>query len=310
MHFHRIAGQFYNRPLLLLPSAAEVISSLILNRMRAGGRGPDLHDRAGATTVQFDSARKGDGSTEVHASRASRFYGEYAVDSGTRRPTPYRRTAQGTALIDLVGEFVNRGAWIGADSGLISYEGFRFQLLSAAADPKVRNILLDIESPGGEAVGAFEAAALVREVNREKPVVALVNGMAASAAYAIASGARAIVTLPSGIAGSIGVVMMHLDFSTYLENEGIRPTLIFAGARKVDGNPFEPLPEDVRAQFEREVMNYYDQFVATVVAGRRGVGDKSVRATEAGIFIGKAAVDAKLADDVGTFEEVLEEMSA
>lgn len=312
MHLHRIAGQFYNRPLMVLPSTANVISTFLLSeiRARAGGRG-GLQSDGGSQMQGFRAIERADGTVEYHAARASRFYGDYPVDSDAGgRPKPYRRTVQGTALITLVGEFVNRGAWIGADSGLISYEGLRYQLVTAVQDPRVRNILLDIESPGGEAIGAFEAAEMVREVSKVKPVVALVNGMVASAAYAIASGARAIVTLPTGISGSIGVVMMHLDFSKWLEEEGIKPTLIFAGAHKVDGNPFEALPEDVKAAFQREVMGFYDQFVATVAAGRKGLGEKAIRGTEAAIFKGQEAIDAGLADDIGTFEEVLAELSA
>ena len=312
MQLHRIAGRFYNSPLLLSRSSANVISAFLLSevRARAGSRGGSESD-SGSQMQGFNVVQRQDGSVEYHAARASRFYGDYPVDSDAAgRPKPYRRTAQGTAIVTLVGEFVNRGAWIGADSGLISYEGYRYQMVTAAHDPRTRNILLDIESPGGEAIGAFEAAALTREVAAVKPVVALVNGMACSAAYAIASGARSIVTLPTGISGSIGVVMMHLDFSKYLEIEGIKPTMIFAGAQKVDGNPFEALPEDVRARFEREVMGFYDQFVETVAAGRKGLNEKAIRATEAGIFKGQEAIEAGLADDIGTFEDVLSEMSA
>ncbi|MEX0745684.1 MAG: S49 family peptidase [Phycisphaeraceae bacterium] len=226
-----------------------------------------------------------------------------------RGPAPFRLTNEGTAIITLVGEFVNRGAWIGASSGLISYEGFKHQIEQAARDPRVRNILLDMESPGGEAVGCFEAAAMVRDAAKVKPVVALVNGMAASAAYALASGATRVIAAPTGISGSIGVVMLHLDFSQLLSAEGIKPTLIFAGAHKVDGNPFEPLPEAVRADFQREIDSFYDQFVGTVAAGRAGLDEKEIRATEARVYKGAAAVDAGLADAVGTFEDVLAAMA-
>jgi signal peptide peptidase SppA len=204
---------------------------------------------------------------------------------------------------------LNRGAWVGASSGLISYEGFKVQVAAAARDPNTKAILLDLESPGGEAIGAFEAAAAVREAAKSKTVVAVANGMAASAAYAIASAASRVVVPPTGMVGSIGVVMMHLDFSKYLEGEGVKPTLIFAGAHKVDGNPYEPLPESVRAEWQQEVDSFYQQFVATVAAGRRGLSDQGIRSTEARMFKGDAAVAAGLADSVGTFEEVLADLS-
>jgi signal peptide peptidase SppA len=177
-----------------------------------------------------------------------------------------------------------------------------------AADPKVKSVILDIESPGGEAVGAFEAAAAVSALAAVKPVIAVVNGMAASAAYALASGASKIVTTPSGVSGSIGVVLMHADFSRAMDKAGVTPTLIFAGAHKVDGNPFEPLPDAVRADLQREVEQYYSEFVSTVAAGRR-MAPASVRATEARVYIGQEAVDAGLADSLGTFESVLSDLS-
>jgi ClpP class serine protease len=138
----------------------------------------------------------------------------------------------------------------------------------------------------------------------------VVNGMTASAAYAIASGARRIVTMPTGISGSIGVVLMHLDIAKALENEGLKPTLIFAGEHKIDGNPFEALPSDVRAELQREVSSFYDQFLETVALGRASLSEQRARATQARVYKGQDAVEAGLADAVGTFEDVLDELSA
>jgi hypothetical protein len=103
--------------------------------------------------------------------------------------------------------------------------------------------------------------------------------------------------------------MLHADMSRRLDKEGITPTLIFAGAHKVDGNPFAPLPESVREDFQREVNQFYDLFVETVAAGRRGMSPAAIRGTEARVFIGADAVAAGLADSLGTFEEVLAELS-
>ncbi|WP_440640270.1 S49 family peptidase [Bradyrhizobium sp. PUT101] len=305
--YHRIAAQFYNRPLLLAPAAAETISAFLMSRVGAGPRSAAMNDDSGSSVELFRPTQTEAGA-EVHRGRASRFYGQTALDD-SGRPQPFRRTQDGVGIITLVGEFVNRGAWVGASSGLVSYEGFKVQMAAAARDPNTRAIILDIESPGGEAVGAFEAAAAVRDAAKLKTVVAVPNGMAASAAYAIASGASRIVVPPTGLAGSIGVVMMHLDFSKYLQEEGIKPTLIFAGAHKVDGNPYEALPDSVRAEWQQEVDDFYQQFVSTVAAGRSGLTEQRIRATEARVLKGEAAVAAGLADSVGTFEEVLADLS-
>lgn len=306
--YHRIAARFYNRPLLLAPSTAETISAFLLSRVGAGPRGGADDNDSAKTSQAFQAEPREDGSLVYHSPRASRFVAEWALDENGR-PLPFRRTADGSGVITIVGELVNRGAWIGASSGLVSYEGLKHQLAQAAADLKTKAIVLDIESPGGEAVGAFEAAAAVRAAAKIKPVVAIVNGMAASAGYALASGAPRIVTMPTGISGSIGVVMAHLDYSKYLAEEGVKPTLIFAGAHKVDGNPFEALPEAVRAEMQREVDAFYSKFVDTVVEGRRGLSAEAVRSTEARVFLGEEAVRAGLADSVGTLESVLEELS-
>lgn len=314
MQLHRVAGRFFSRPLLLAPGSAETISAFLLSRLSgpaAGGGLAGIEHDAGESREVFPAAVRGDGTAEVHSPRASRFYGEFPMsEDGSRRPLPFRRTAEGVANITLVGEWVNRGGYVGASSGLISYEGFKVQMLAAAADPRTKAILLDLESPGGEAVGAFEAAEVVRQVAKVKPVTAVVNGMAASAAYAIASAANRIVSIPTGISGSIGVVLMHLDVSEYLKAEGMKPTFIFAGAHKVDGNPYEPLPEGVRTDLQREVEGFYVKFVETVAKGRQGLDEKAIRATEARCFMGEEAVAAGLVDAIGTFEEVLADLSA
>jgi signal peptide peptidase SppA len=306
IEYRHVVSRFFNQPLLLERAQAASIGSFLLSRMsdlRAGKGRMSSENDAGETRQYFEAVRRADGSVEAHSPRVSRFYGDYprAADGS---PLPYRRTADGAAIMTLIGEWVNRGAWVGASSGLISYEGFTYQMRMAAADPQVTRIILDMESPGGEAVGCFEAAAVVREVAKNKPVTVVVNGMAASAAYAIASGASRIVTLPTGLSGSVGVVLMHLDYSQWLENEGVKPTLVFAGDHKVDGNPFEPLPAAVREDMQAGVDSFYRQFVETVAAGRK-MSAAAVRNTQARVFNGQDAVAAGLADAVGTFEDVL-----
>ncbi len=310
---HRIAGQFYNRPLLLTPQAADTISNVLLSRL--GDRGLQLgggaggEDTAQTTTTLFPATVGPNGTVQVHTPQASRFYGEVAR-SEDGAPMPFRRTAEGVAIITLVGEWVNRGGYVGASSGVISYEGFKYQLEVAARDPRTRAVLLDMESPRGEAVGAFEAAAAVRRLAQSKPVWAMVNGLAASAAYAIASAATRIISMPTGISGSIGVVLAHFDYSKMLENEGIKPTFIHAGANKVDANPYQALPAAVRDKLQAEVNTFYDLFVETVAAGRTSLTAKAIRDTEAGTFMGAEALELGLVDALGTFEGALAELSS
>lgn len=242
---------------------------------------------------------------------ANRFVGEDQVDRDNQgRPTRWRgyRMFGATAIVNVLGELVNRGAWLGASSGLISYEGLATQLRAAAADPRAKRILLDVNSPGGEAAGTTDIAALVRAIAAEKPVVAVANSMMCSSAYGLCSGATRIVTTDLGVVGSIGVVMMHADYSGALDKAGIAVTLIHEGEHKVDGNPFEALPEAVRDDFQAECAKYYAAFVDCVHAGRPALAKTAIRATEARTYLGREAVEHGLADDVGTFDEVLDDM--
>lgn len=276
----QIADRVLGRPLLIHPTKAEVIMHVLEGRLPMGG--------AGLAPLGPD---------------ASRFVGTSIGKDGRYRTY---RTDGSVAMISVIGSLVNRGAWIGANSGLTSYEGIAKQLSDAAADPAVKSIVLDLDSPGGEATGMFALAAKVREVAAEKRVVAVVNDMAASAAYGIASQASEIVVSPTSMVGSIGVVLTHLDRSGELAAKGVKPTLIFAGRHKVDGNPYGPLSEGVRADLQAEVAKFYDQFVGLVAQGR---GDRlteaEARATEARVFIGQEAIDRGLADRMASFDAVL-----
>ncbi len=303
----RIAERVINRPLMVHPDKLPIVLGVLQGRIPLGDVS-DLRRQAEANIAAMPEAAR----VAMLGPSASRFVGEGVERDSSGRAVaglPYKRTSDGIAIVTVTGSLINRGAWVGSSSGETSYEGIKFQVASAANDPKVRSILLDIESPGGEAVGAFEAADAIRSAAKQKPVTAVVNGMAASAAYALASAADKIVTTPTGLTGSIGVVMLHADYSRFLDAEGVTPTLIFAGSHKVDGNPFEPLSDAVRSDLQAEVDNFYALFVKTVSAGRKGMSASAIRGTEAKTFLGKEAVDRGLADSVGTFESALADIS-
>lgn len=305
----RIAERALNRPLLVHPDKLPIILDVLHGRIPLG----DVSEARRIAEAHIDAMPSAAQAVmRGPLPGASRFVGSVEDDdpqTGKKRMLPYRRTAEGIAVVTITGSLINRGAFIGASSGETSYEGIKYQVAAAAADPRATAIIVDIESPGGEAVGAFEAADIVRQAAKIKPVVAVVNGMAASAAYALASAATRIITTPTGLSGSIGVVMLHADYSRQLEAKGITPTLIFAGAHKVDGNPFEPLPPGVREDLQAEVDQFYAMFVKSVAAGRKGLSPAAIRATEARTFIGADAVKAGLADEVGSFESALADLT-
>lgn len=137
-----------------------------------------------------------------------------------------------------------------------------------AADPSIDTIILDIDSPGGMVTGTKEAADAVYAAAKKKQVIGLVNPLCASAAYWIASQCSRIVGVPSADVGSIGVFMCHYDCSAMLADAGIKPTYIFAGEYKVEGNSSEPLSEEGKAFYQSEVDQTYSDFINAVARGR------------------------------------------
>lgn len=305
----QIAERALNRPLMIHPDKLPIILGVLEGRLPIEATPKWL---AAAKSAAADLPEAAQATMFGPNPTASRFVGSQTDEdpvSGRRVTLPYRRTREGTAVIPVIGSLINRGPWLGSYSGETSYEGLKFQIGHAADDPRTTAILLDIDSPGGEAVGCFECAALIRQASTKKPVAAMVNGMAASAAYALASAANKIVVSETSVAGSIGVVMLHGDYSRKLDKEGITPTLIFAGAHKVDGHPFAPLPAGVKSDLQAEVDRFYSIFVQSVAQGRDRMTEKSIRATEARVYIGGDAVDIGLADELGTFETALADLN-
>lgn len=284
----RLSHRLLNTPLLIHPAKAEIILGA-------------LSGRIGLDASLFTADDVAD------APDASRFVGSARRADGT---SSMMRSADGVAIIPVLDTLVNRGAWLDSRSGLTSYEGIAAQLRAAGLDPDVRSVLLDISSPGGEAAGMAGLADMIRSVRQTKPVTAFVNDMAASAAYGIASAASEIVVSPTSTLGSIGVVMLHADRSGELAAQGVKPTLIYAGSHKVDGNPFEPLSDAVRADLQASVDAHYNQFLDTVAQGRGSkLTPDMARATEARTFIGAQAVAGGLADRIASFDEALTSLS-
>lgn len=222
-----------------------------------------------------------------------------------------RTTLPGTsdiAVIPIHGTLVKRTGGLEAASGLASYQDIGAQLDMALADPSVAGILLDVDSPGGEASGSFELARRIRAAGDSKPIWALANDGAFSAAYALASAAQRLVVTETGGVGSIGVIALHVDQSLRDAQEGYRYTALTAGRHKNDFSPHEPLDDAARGELQAEIDRLYAIFVGQV-ASFRGLPEAAVQATEAALYFGPHAVAAGLADAVGTLDATLAEFS-
>ncbi|MCP1852805.1 MULTISPECIES: S49 family peptidase [unclassified Bradyrhizobium] len=139
---------------------------------------------------------------------------------------------------------------------------------SLANDPSVDMIVLDINTPGGAVTGTQEAADAVYRAARKKTVVGIINPLCASAGYWIGSQCTKLVSVPSGDIGSIGVFMCHYDCSALMADNGIKPTFIYAGEYKTEGNSMEPLSDEAKAFYQSEVDQTYDDFLTAVARGR------------------------------------------
>jgi len=233
-----------------------------------------------------------------------------ATDMAIPMPAPRNQPANSTgiAVIPVQGTLVKRTLGLEAASGLTSYGEIQALLAAAISDPSVRGILLDIDSPGGETGGVFELAEFVRRAATVKPIWAIANDNAFSAAYAIGSAASRVIITRTGGVGSIGVIALHVDQSVADSKNGLRYTAITAGAHKSDYSPHEPLSSEAQARLQAEVNRLYDLFVAHV-ATMRPVSEDAVRTTEAGLYFGPEAIHAGLADSLMSFDEVLTEFN-
>jgi len=216
-----------------------------------------------------------------------------------------RKVSKNTTRIYTIpvhGSLVNRTHGLDAMSGLTTYDSIRNDF-HAAMESDSDAILFDIDSPGGEASGVMDLVDEIYEARGEKPIYAVANESAFSAAYAIASAADTILLSRTGHVGSIGVIAVHRDQSVANEKEGIKYTTVFKGDRKADYNPHKPLSPEAKSMLEEEVSDHYDLFVKTV-ARNRGIPEAQVKATQAALFMGDKAVANGLADDVLAFSDV------
>lgn len=221
----------------------------------------------------------------------------------------YEVTPDGVAIIPIFGTLVRRAYGLMAQSGLTTYTEIAQQFDAAVNDQSVRAILLDIDSPGGDAAGVFDLAEKIYAARATKPVWAIADEESFSAAYLLAAAAEKIYLPRTGGVGSIGVIAVHLDQSQADENDGLSYTAVFAGERKNDFTPHAPLSDPARTTLQTEINRVYEMFVQSV-ARMRGITPDSVKATEAGLFFGEAAIAARLADAIGTFDDALLDLAA
>ena len=232
----------------------------------------------------------------------------------TRHGSPPRRSGEraeaAIAVLPVFGPITYRPGLFSMIFGATTIKGLMRDLQDAMDEPRVRSILMPIDSPGGTVTGLIEVAAALRAARAKKRIVAAVDPFAASAAYWIAASTSEIVSIPSGEVGSVGVFGVHIDESAALEMAGIKTTLITSTPEKAEGNPFEPLSDDARADMQKTVDRVYQAFLSDVARGR-GIDVPTVREK----FGRGRLIDARRArvngmvDRIATFDQAVARLS-
>jgi signal peptide peptidase SppA len=203
---------------------------------------------------------------------------------------------------------MQRGSMMGnlsASSGT-SIQQFTQQFRQALADPAIKAIVLDVDSPGGTTAGCEELAAEILAARGKKPIIAVANCQMASAAFYIAAGADEIVASPSALVGSIGVYAAIRDESEALQKAGIKITLCTYGENKAEGNSSLPVTAKAIGHLQQLVDAAGGMFDAHV-AKARGVSGATVRSTygQGRMFDAQHAKQLGLIDRVESFDQTL-----
>ncbi|MDB6374474.1 S49 family peptidase [Photorhabdus bodei] len=282
MNLPHLAQRLFNTPLALHPRKAEVVMAA-------------LTDRFGITRINAMSDWDDDGSFSRNKNDAG-----YDV-------------VEGIAVIPIQGTLVQKLGSLRPYSGMTGYDGIRQSFLTALHDPEVAGICLDIDSPGGEVAGCFDLVDEIYAARGKKPIHAILSENAYSAAYALASAADKIYVPRTGGVGSIGVIVIHCDWSQRIKEDGLQVTIITYGDRKAESNPYVPLTEQARGAIQDDVDAMGKLFVSTV-ARNRGISEKTIRDTQAACFLAVEGVGLGLADEVITpdaaFRKLLSESGA
>lgn len=291
-----IIARAYDKPLLMDPSRAEVFFAYLSHRIKADEL-VSLETQMNRADMQkkIDSFKK----KELHVLGESQYFEddvqrEYAV-------------VNNIAVINVMGTLVNRSDWMDVMSGMTGYNHIASQVNAANADPMVGGIFFHADSGGGEVAGCFDCADIIAK--SEKPTAWFADEMSCSAAYALACGADAIYAPRTADIGSIGVLVAHQDISEQMKDAGVKITLIHSGAFKVDGNPYQALPEAVQERWQADIDDVRNMF-AGEVAKHRGLTIDSVLATEAAVYNGARALEMGLIDGVLSRDEAFQTFSA
>src|SRR5215470_8815252 len=227
-----------------------------------------------------------------------------------RKLTFWRVSALAIAVLAIAGSvwllmpgnrFSTPGAYIARIKvqGLIRGNQDRVEALGRLGRSAARAVIVHIDSPGGTTAGSEQLFDALRDLQSKKPMVVVVDGLAASGAYIAALSAEHIVAQETSLVGSIGVLFQYPNFTDVLKTIGIKVEEIKSSPLKAAPNGFEPTSPEARAAIESIVMDSYAWFKSLVQNRRHLEGEQLDRVADGRVFTGRQAFDLKLVDELG-----------
>lgn len=190
-------------------------------------------------------------------------------------------------------------------SGFISGDRRTLDLIRSLEDSRASAVMLRIDSPGGTTTGSEAVHEAVRRLAAKKPVVAVVDGLAASGGYIVALGSDRIVARQTSLVGSIGVLFQFPNLSKLMDTIGVKVEEVKSSPLKAAPNAFEPASPEAIAALRRVVEDNYDWF-KRLVRDRRHLNDPELAAVSDGrVHSGRQAIGLKLVDEIGGESEAI-----
>jgi len=230
-------------------------------------------------------------------------------DAMNRRATKFK-DVKGKVVVVPIHGFISHKATIWSAMGFeTSSETLAGWMDDLTSNSNVGAIVLDIDSPGGTVMGLSGVTDKIHGLRGKKPIIAVVNDLMASAAYFIGSAADEIVADPDSMTGCIGTIAVHTDYSKMLEGAGIDVTIFKSAKYKDEGNPYKPLSDDAKEEYQSMVDSYSDIFV-NAVARNRGVTASKVRSDfgQGRVLMADKAKLVGMVDRIATFNQVITDL--
>ena len=219
---------------------------------------------------------------------------------------PYSQVGS-IAIIPVRGLLVPEWSKDGPLWGVTGYNYIQAAVQEAHDASDINVTIMDVNSPGGFVSGVDDCVDLISDCSQReggKPIITFCQNILASAAYHIGSAGDEIISSPYCDIGSIGCFLVHMEVSQYMENVGFKPTIIYSGDKKVDGNPYEALSDRAREDLQADVDDIRQKF-ASNVARFRGLELQSVLDTEAGMYPAQSMIGRTVAEEIGLIDGVM-----